>query len=102
MKFIIKIDDYNRREINDMKHKLDNPAVFKNKNNKVLNIERDGEYLTVQFERKDGQVVIGMYKNFGWYRMPTQELKNFVPIIRSYPRKFVGKRRSLVSHSNSE
>ena len=77
-----------------MKYKPDDPAVAKNKNNKVLDIEEDGEYLTVQFERKDGQVVIGMYKIFGWYRMPTQELENFAPIIRSYPRKFVGKRQA--------
>ena len=68
------------------------PDCAKNKNNRVLDIEQDGEYLTVQFERANGEVVIGMYKNFGWKRMPSQELEKFLPIINSYPKMTIGRR----------
>jgi hypothetical protein len=61
------------------------------KHNKVLNVCDNGEYLTVQFEREDGQIAIGVYKRFGWDRPPTEERAKFEKIIGSPPRRVIGR-----------
>ena len=38
--------------------------------NRITNIEDDGEYIEAQFVRKNGEVVIGAYKLFGWTKAP--------------------------------
>jgi hypothetical protein len=43
--------------------------VARNKN-RITNIEDDGEYIEAQFVRKNGEVVIGVFKLIGWSKAP--------------------------------
>jgi hypothetical protein len=38
--------------------------------NRIVNIEKDGDFIDAQFVRENGEVVIGMYKRFGWRKAP--------------------------------
>jgi hypothetical protein len=51
---------------------------------RVLAIEKRGEYIRAQFEL-DGEVVIGEYKRFGWARPPRAERAEFERILNSPP-----------------
>ncbi len=48
-----------------------------NRNNRVISIEKDGEYMSVQFERENGEVVQGAYRRIGWNLMPRSEAEDF-------------------------
>lgn len=39
---------------------------------KAHNFEKDGEYLRVEFNRENGERVIGAYKRIGWARGPAE------------------------------
>ena len=51
------------------------------KYNRVLEINKNGEYLTVEFERNDGEIAAGEYKLIGWADPPWQERIKFENII---------------------
>ena len=51
---------------------------------RVLVIEKCGEYIRAQFEL-DGEVVIGEYKRFGWARPPKAERAEFERTLNSPP-----------------
>ena len=59
--------------------------------NRVLDIEDDGEYMTIQWQRKDGQVVSGDFKLIGWCKAPaeidaeTRAIINSPPVAIAYP-----------------
>ena len=42
------------------------------RNAKVAKVEYDGEYISVEYTREDGQRVIGMFKRFGWEQAPKE------------------------------
>ena len=68
----------------------------KDKRNIVINIDKNGEYLSVQFVRDNGEVAIGVYELFGWRLTPSDEREEFEKIIRSPPQKLIGKRRAPI------
>lgn len=53
--------------------------------NRVINIEKDGEYLTVQFVRENGELVIGEYRLIGWGYGPSEELAKVNRVLNSLP-----------------
>ena len=53
---------------------------------KVVLLEDDGEFIDVQFMRKNGETVIGMYKRWGWAKPPAEEAAEFKKIITAAPR----------------
>jgi len=52
------------------KKKLKEQFKLLDPRNQLALIEDDGEFLQVQFVRKNGEVVIGMYKRWGWALPP--------------------------------
>ena len=42
------------------------------RNIKLYSEEKDGEYISVEYTREDGQRVIGMFKRFGWKQGPRE------------------------------
>ena len=55
--------------------------------NQLALIENDGEYLRVQFVRKNGEVVIGMYKRFGWALPPKKWAEKLNKLISAPPKR---------------
>ncbi len=53
--------------------------------NRVLDIEKNGEYVRVQFVRDDGQIAIGEYKRFGWARPPKEIAAEFNAVLSRPP-----------------
>ena len=50
-------------------------------------IENDGEFLRVQFVRKNGEVVIGMYKRWGWALPPKKEAERLRKLLADPPKR---------------
>lgn len=53
---------------------------------KVVLLEDDGDFVRVQFVRKNGETVIGMYKRWGWANPPADEAADFKEIISAQPK----------------
>ncbi len=52
---------------------------------KVIDIEKDGEYIGVQFVREDGEIVIGEYRRIGWSWAPSKNRAELVEMLSSPP-----------------
>jgi hypothetical protein len=52
---------------------------------KVVNIEEDGLTMRVEFKRRNGEVVVGIYVLRGWAIPPAVEREEFRKIITSAP-----------------
>ena len=55
--------------------------------NQLALIEDDGEFLQVQFVRKNGEVVIGMYKRWGWALPPKKVRDRLGKLMADPPKK---------------
>ena len=55
--------------------------------NQLALIEDDGEFLQVQFVRKNGEVVIGMYKRWGWALPPKKEAERLRSLLATPPKR---------------
>ena len=55
--------------------------------NQLALIEDDGEFLQVQFVRKNGEVVIGMYKRWGWALPPKEEAERLRSLLATPPKR---------------
>ena len=55
--------------------------------NQLALIENDGGYLRVQFVRKNGEVVIGMYKRWGWALPPKKWADKLNKLISAPPKR---------------
>ena len=53
---------------------------------RVVQIENDGDFIRVKFVRTNGEIVLGMYKRWGWAKPPLAEAKEFEAIIKGQPR----------------
>ena len=52
---------------------------------KVVNIEEDGLAMRVEFKRRNGEIVVGIYVLKGWAIPPAVEREEFRKIITSAP-----------------
>lgn len=52
--------------------------------NIVTVIENDGDFIEAQFVRENGEVVIGIYKRFGWVKAP-QKIVDEVKAALQHP-----------------
>lgn len=50
---------------------------LKERKAKVVGLEEDGKYLSVEWTRENGERVIGSFKLFGWDRAPEAEYARF-------------------------
>lgn len=50
---------------------------LKERKAKVVSMDKDGESLSVEWTRENGERVIGMFSLFGWRRAPTAEYARF-------------------------
>ena len=55
--------------------------------NQINLMENDGDFLRVQFVRKNGEVVIGMYKRWGWALPPENFEKKFHKRMTAPPKR---------------
>jgi hypothetical protein len=55
--------------------------------NQLAMIEDDGEFLRVQFVRKNGEVVIGRYQRCGWALPPKKVAAKFNKMITAPPKR---------------
>lgn len=59
---------------------------------KVVHVEEDGDFMQVQFIRRNGEKVIGIYKRCGWAAPPFDEAQKFKDIMNAAPRLIFRKR----------
>jgi len=52
---------------------------------KVVNIEEDGLTMRVEFKRRNGEVVVGIYVLRGWAIPPAEQQEEFRKIITYAP-----------------
>lgn len=64
----------------------------KDKRNKVIEIDRNGDVLAVQFVRDDGSIAVGFYERFGWKLVPPDLADEWDKEITAAP-KFVHRSR---------
>jgi hypothetical protein len=75
----------------DRKRKLAAWAERKLRCPRAFGFEKDGEYLSVEFNRENGERVIAEYRRIGWARPPADLARdlirrlNTVPVAVSYP-----------------
>ena len=55
--------------------------------NQLTMIEDDGEFIRVQFVRKNGEVVIGMYQRWGWALPPKKVAAKLNKLITAPPKR---------------
>ena len=53
---------------------------------KVVSLEEDGKSMRVQFIRKNGEKVVGIYMLSGWAVPPAKEAAEFKKIISAQPK----------------
>jgi hypothetical protein len=58
---------------------------LKERNAKVIDVEKNGEFLSVEYTREDGQRVIGMFKRFGWETAPREIIAEVNSALRQGP-----------------
>jgi hypothetical protein len=59
---------------------------------KVIDVENNGEFLSVEYIREDGQRVIGMFKRFGWDEAPREVIAEVNLALRQGPIQTAGLR----------
>lgn len=59
---------------------------------KVIDVENNGEFLSVEYLREDGQRVIGMFKRFGWEQAPREVIAEVNSALRQGPIQTAGLR----------
>lgn len=69
-----------------MTKKLPEAEKLMRKTSKVVQIENDGDFIRVKFVRSNGEVVVGMYKRWGWALPPAAEAAEFREIFTAAPR----------------
>jgi hypothetical protein len=54
---------------------------------KVVELEDDRNYLSVEFRRENGEKVIAVYKRCSWIKPPAKEAEEFRKIFTAAPLK---------------
>jgi hypothetical protein len=58
---------------------------LKERNIKLFSIDKDGEYMSIEYTKEDGQRVIGMFKRFGWKQAPKEIIAEVNSALRQGP-----------------
>jgi hypothetical protein len=60
------------------------------RNIKLYSEEKDGEYISVEYTREDGQRVIGDFKRIGWTQAPREVVAEVNEALRRGPIAMAG------------